>query len=482
MPNLGELIPSDCLVEGAVDFTITGLTPDSRAVERGFVFAAIRGTQVDGAKFIPKAIEQGAIAILLDEETPCDAQVTIIRSPNPRKSLAEMAASFFPKQPSVIAAVTGTAGKSSVVSFLRQIWEHAGFEAASIGTVGIVSSKSSTYGGLTTPDAVKLHETIQNLAEEGVTHLAFEASSHGLDQYRLDGVKVTHAAFTNLGRDHMDYHPDIDDYMRAKMRLFRDLLPVGAPAVIDENAPFGAAAQTQIEDARRVAWGVGKTGTKIRLMDVARSGFGQNLVLAIDGVDHSVFLPLLGDFQVSNALTAAGLALASGVEVEAIIEALADLKGEKGRLEYVGQNNAGALFFIDYAHKVEALQNILEALRPYAENQLIVVFGAGGDRDNGKRPLMGKAACEGSDLVIVTDDNPRSEDPALIRGQILVEVPDALEIGDREEAINEAVKRAKSGDVVVIAGKGHETGQIVGDKILPFSDHEVLARALNDEG
>ncbi|MEP6355794.1 MAG: UDP-N-acetylmuramoyl-L-alanyl-D-glutamate--2,6-diaminopimelate ligase [Hyphomicrobiales bacterium] len=480
---LSDILPKDAEIVGNIDgCEVHGLTADSRAVKPGFVFAALKGVNSDGALFAEQAIKAGAVAILCDKEDARYHVPTLITR-NARLGLAEMAAQFYPAQPATIAAVTGTAGKTSVAAFLRQIWLKAGKVAASIGTVGVVSPVETVYGSLTTPDPVQLHETIDRLARAGVTHLALEASSHGLDQYRLDGVQVSIGAFTNLGRDHMDYHETIEDYFNAKMALFNRLLPKGAPIVVDTDSPYGEEALAHGLAAGCSALTTGSKGNSIRLISMTREGFGQRLKLDFGEGAVDVFLPLVGLFQVSNALVAATQAFATDVSAETICSALEELKGEAGRLEYMGTNSAGALVFIDYAHKVEALENVLEALRPYADHHLTVVFGAGGDRDMGKRPLMGTAASKGADRVIVTDDNPRSEDPASIRAAVLAKVPDGMEIGDREKAIFHAIENAVSGDVVVIAGKGHETGQIVGDKVLPFSDHEVVARALSaDKG
>lgn len=477
---LTDILPEGVSVSGPMpEGKIRGLTADSRAVKDGFIFAALRGSNVDGGRFIPDAIKNGAVAILGDDDVLRDFDCALITTTNPRRALSLMAANFFSEQPETIAAVTGTAGKTSVAAFLRQIWEFAGKTAASIGTVGVVSRVETVYGSLTTPDPVALHETIDRLARTGVTHLALEASSHGLDQFRLDGVRLSSGSFTNLGRDHMDYHESVDDYFKAKMRLFDELLPKGAPMVVDLDSPFGDKALEHGVDAGCSPVTVGSAGCGIRLCAIERRGFSQRLTLDFGDGQVDVLLPLVGRFQVSNALVAAAQAYASGIPGDVICSALENLKGEAGRLEYVGKNGAGALIFVDYAHKVEALENVLDALRPYAEGRLIVVFGAGGDRDQGKRALMGQVATENADIVIVTDDNPRSEEPGTIRAMILEAVADGIEIGDRQAAIHHAVSMAGAGDVVVVAGKGHETGQIIGDTVLPFSDHEVIKEAIN---
>ena len=401
--------------------------------------------------------------------------------PNPRRALALAAAKFYPRQPRTIAAVTGTSGKTSVAAFARQIWLSLGHAAASIGTIGLVSPKSTIYGSLTTPDPVALHRQLDGIAQDGVTHLALEASSHGLDQFRLDGVRVAAGGFTNLSRDHMDYHPDVAHYLAAKLRLFRDLVVADGAAVISADHECS---QAVIEAARSrklrviTVGGHGDgSGEGIRLVGAEIDGLAQHLTLEHRGRTHTLRLPLVGEFQIENALVAAGLAIGTGSEAEPVFAALAHLEGAKGRLERVGENN-GAAIFVDYAHKPDALAKALQALRPYARRKLVVVFGAGGDRDAGKRPLMGEIAAEYADSIIVTDDNPRSENPQTIRSAILATAKGATEIGDRAEAIRTAVAGLQPGDALLVAGKGHEIGQIVGDQTLPFSDHEAVATAL----
>jgi UDP-N-acetylmuramoyl-L-alanyl-D-glutamate--2,6-diaminopimelate ligase len=401
----------------------------------------------------------------------------LIAVSNVRRALALAAARFFPDAPGVIAAVTGTSGKTSVAAFTRQIWSSLGHKAASIGTVGLVSPRGESYGSLTTPDPVALHRSLHQLAGEGVTHLAIEASSHGLDQHRLDGLRVTAGAFTNLSRDHLDYHPTPEAYLAAKLRLFAELMEPPGTAVVAADHEHS---DQVIATARRRGLNVltvGRRGEGIRLIDAAAGGFAQTLTVSHAGAQYNVRLPLPGSFQVENALIAAGLAIATGTDAACAFNALAHLKGAKGRLELVGENN-GAPIFVDYAHKPDALAKALEALRPYVCGQLIVVFGCGGDRDSGKRPIMGAIASRLADRVIVTDDNPRSEAPAAIRAAILQSAPGAIEIADRREAIGASIARLGPGDVLLIAGKGHETGQIVGKQVLPFSDHEAVAAAL----
>jgi UDP-N-acetylmuramoyl-L-alanyl-D-glutamate--2,6-diaminopimelate ligase len=398
---------------------------------------------------------------------------------NVRRALALAAARFYPRQPATIAAVTGTSGKTSVAAFTRQIWAALGHQAASIGTIGVVTPKEEIYGSLTTPDPIELHGTLDRLTGEGITHLAIEASSHGLDQHRLDGMRVAAGAFTNLSRDHMDYHPTIQHYLAAKLRLFEALVAEGGTAVINVDHEQ---ADAVIEAARKRGlklFMVGREGNPIQLIDVAIDGFAQKIALAYAGRPYVLTLPLVGAFQVENALVAAGLAIATGSDADKVFAALEHVQGARGRLELVGVRN-GAPIFVDYAHKPDALAKTLEALRPYARGSLVVVFGCGGDRDRGKRPLMGAIAADLADRVIVTDDNPRSEDPAAIRAEILKDAPGATEIGDRREAIRAGIAGLHAGDVLVIAGKGHESGQIVGDRVLPFSDHEAVAEVLKE--
>lgn len=471
--------PEIAAPEGVSRLFVTGLTADSREVAPGFVFAALTGANVDGARFIGDAAARGAVAVLAgsNANAPKDLHIPILRVANPRRALALMSARFYPGQPEKIVAVTGTSGKSSVADFTRQIFSACGHRAASLGTIGLVKPDGAVYGSLTTPDPVALHRTLNDLAEEGITHLAFEASSHGLDQHRLDGVRLTAAAFTNLGRDHMDYHATAEDYLAAKLRLFTELLRPGQAAVINTD---GAMSDRVVDAARaRGLWlmTVGRNGRVLRLLDVVRDGFAQILRIEADGVAQPLRLPLIGAYQVENALTAAGLAMAAGVDSGDALGALERLSGVPGRLDRVGDVRGG-IVVVDYAHKPEALQAALESVRPFVSGRLICVFGCGGDRDKGKRPIMGRIASVHADVVIVTDDNPRTEDPAAIRAEILADVPQALQIGDRKAAIEEAIAMAGAGDVVVIAGKGHETGQIVGNTVLPFSDQEVARAAI----
>ena len=479
--KLRELFGDDATMDARTgEIAVTGLAVDSRAVKPGNLFFALAGSKTDGARFIESAIASGAIAVA-GEPVPAHVGIPFVATSNPRRALALAAARFYPRQPATIAAVTGTSGKTSVAAFTRQIWQRLGHPSASIGTVGVVAPSRTVYGSLTTPDPIALHRELDGLAGEGVTHLALEASSHGLDQFRLDGVRVRAAGFTNLSRDHMDYHPTVAHYLDAKLRLFRDLVDPDGVAVISAEHDCSATVIEAAAARNLPVMSVGRRGdgvhTGIRLVNATIEGFAQRLTLEHAGRQHLLRLPLVGEFQIENALVSAGLAIGTGGEAEAVFEALAHLEGAKGRLELIGERN-GAPVFVDYAHKPDALAKALQALRPYAKRRLVVVFGAGGDRDAGKRPLMGEIAADNADAVIVTDDNPRSESPAAIRAAILAAAKGAREIGDRAEAIRDAIAGLQPGDALLIAGKGHETGQIVGDRVLPFSDHEAAAAAL----
>jgi len=479
--RLRDLFSDEATIDPQAEaVVVTGLAVDSRAVKPGDLFFALAGSKTDGAGFIDSAIASGAVAIARDHPPQRAFRVPFVATPNPRRALALAAAKFYPRQPATIVAVTGTSGKTSVTAFTRQIWQRLGHASASIGTIGLVSEKRTIYGSLTTPDPIALHRQLDEIAAEGVTHLAFEASSHGLDQYRLDGVRVSAGGFTNLTRDHMDYHPDVAHYLAAKLRLFRDLVAADGAAVIsaDHDCSQAVIDAARAKNLRIVAVGSkgDGAGEGIRLIGADIDGFAQKLDLEHRGRRHAVRLPLVGEFQIENALVAAGLAIGTGSEPQAVFAELELLEGAKGRLEQVAERN-GAPIFVDYAHKPDALAKALQALRPYAKRKLVVVFGAGGDRDAGKRPLMGAIAAENADSVIVTDDNPRSENPELIRSAILSTAKGAKEIGDRAEAIRTAIAGLQPGDALLIAGKGHETGQIVGDRTLPFSDHDAVAAA-----
>jgi UDP-N-acetylmuramoyl-L-alanyl-D-glutamate--2,6-diaminopimelate ligase len=476
--KLRDLLPEVATDARLSAIEVAGVTSDSRKVKPGFLFVAIAGAKADGAQFAKQAAAAGAVAVAAEQRPDAlpDA-AAFVPVKNARRVLALAAARFLPRQPKTIAAVTGTSGKTSVAAFTRQIWSTIGYRAASIGTIGVVSPKGEQYGSLTTPDPVELHRTLDQLANEGVTHLAIEASSHGLDQHRLDGVRIAAGAFTNLSRDHLDYHPTIEAYLQAKLRLFEDLIVPDGTAVIGVDDCYAGQAIEAAKKRGLKILTVGETGSDIKFAGRSIDGFAQIVTVRYGGRTHKVKLPLVGAFQVQNAGIAAGLAIATGAEPGPVFAAWEKLVGAKGRLEITGTHN-GAPIFIDYAHKPDALKKALESLRPYARGKLVVVFGAGGDRDKGKRPIMGRIAAENADLVIVTDDNPRTENPGVIRAAILAGAKGATEIGDRAEAIRTAVARLTTGDVLLIAGKGHEPGQIIGDRILPFSDHEAVAVAL----
>lgn len=478
--RLSEVLPADiALPPGTQNVSVAGITAASAAVGPGAIFAALPGAKVDGASFVPEAVARGAVAIIVgkNKNVRVPEGVALIEVDNPRAALAKIAAKLAGRQPACAVAVTGTSGKTSVADFTRQIFSALGHKAASVGTIGIVKPSGAVYGSLTTPDPVTLHASLAALAEEGVTHLAFEASSHGLDQNRLDGVELAAGAFTNLGRDHMDYHPTVEAYLKAKLRLFTELLKPGQAAVINADGAYAAevAAAAAAHGLRVMKVGTG--GDALKRTSLTRDGFRQIIGVAAGGRSYDVELPLVGAYQVENALVAAGLAIAVGEDTGLVLKALSGLKGVPGRLEIIGERNGG-LAIVDYAHKPEALAAALDACRPFATGRLISVFGCGGDRDKGKRLIMGRISVERADVTIVTDDNPRSEQPAEIRREILAGANGAREIGDRAEAIATAIAMMGAGDVVLVAGKGHETGQIIGDRIVPFSDHDEVRRAL----
>lgn len=476
--KLADLIDADITVPaGATARDVTGLAADSRKVAPGMVFAALAGSKTDGAKFIADAAAKGAAAILAPPGTAGVAEVPVLEAREPRQALAKMAARFYARQPETIVAVTGTNGKTSVADFTRQLYAALGREAASLGTIGVVKPDGAVYGSLTTPDPITLHATLADLANEGVTHLAFEASSHGLDQFRIDGVRLAAAAFTNLGRDHLDYHPTIEDYLAAKLRLFKDLLAPGQPAIVNADGPR-ASDVIAVAQARGLAlMTTGTTGETLKLVEARPDGFAQRLVIQHAGQTYRVRLGLMGDYQASNALVAAALVIATGETPSTAIRAIETLEGVRGRLDIAGTRRGG-IAVVDYAHKPEALAAALDALRPFATGRLICVFGCGGDRDRGKRPIMGRIAVEKADVVIVTDDNPRTEVPAVIRAEILADAPGAREIAGRAAAIRAGVALLGKGDVLLVAGKGHENGQIIGSTTIPFSDHDEVRAAL----
>ena len=472
------------------DPVVAGLTLDSRKVQPGFLFAALAGSRADGAAFINDAVKRGATAILAASDVvlpPLDRAIVVVRDDNPRRRIALMAATFAGLQPATIAAVTGTNGKSSTVHFVRHIWSALGLKAASVGTLGIVSPGFAREAGLTTPDPVQLHADLATLAREGVTHLAIEASSHGLDQHRLDGLKLSAAAFTNLTHEHLDYHPTMDAYFVATARLFDSLLPAGGTAVV--NGDSDRAHQLREICARRGVrfWTYGAKGRELRLLRDEPTPAGQHLVVEVLGTRHEVELPLVGGFQASNALAALGLVVATGGDAARAVAALGTLTGAPGRLQLVARHKTGAPVYVDYAHKPEALETVLATLRPFARDKLVVVFGCGGDRDRGKRPVMGEIATRLADFSLVTDDNPRSEDPAAIRAEIVRGIPrdrkNWTEVStDRRDAIAQGMAALGSADdLLLIAGKGHETGQTIKGVTHHFDDAEV-ARELAAPG
>lgn len=483
--KLGDLLAASMLQSrlspdiAALD--VVGLTVDSRKVAPGTLFFAMPGSKADGLSFAAQAVAVGAVAIVADREPETNPGVPVLvakaAAGGTRAALAHAAAFFYPRQPGTIVAITGTSGKTSVSVFTRQLWQALGVPGASLGTIGIVTHKGAQYGSLTTPDPIELHQILQHLADEGVTHLAMEASSHGLDQHRLDGARLKATAFLNLSRDHLDYHGTMRAYFEAKMALFNRLAPRGSTAVIAGRQPWRNEAVAVAKAAGLKPVIIGRREADFAITSTRRAAHGQDLALRIHGRRYDVHLPLIGAFQASNALVAAALCIATGSNERAIIAALATLQGVPGRLEKVGDVH-GAPVLVDYAHKPAALATVLDMLKPYAADRLICVFGCGGDRDAGKRPMMGRIATDRADVTIVTDDNPRSEDPARIRKAILAAAPGAREIGDRAEAIGTAVAMLKQGDVLVIAGKGHEEGQIVGKIVLPFSDHAVARGAI----
>ena len=464
--NLGELAGIDS------DSEVTGFALDHRKVARGNVFGAFRGARFNGEDFIGEAVNRGAVAVVARPEASVEG-ATHLAANEPRKLFAGLAARYFAPYPETVVAVTGTNGKTSTVELTRQLWRMAGHRSASIGTLGVTTADDQVKTGLTTPDIVTFLSNMAGLKRMGISHVAYEASSHGLDQYRAEGVPVRAAAFTNLSRDHLDYHPDMDAYFEAKMRLFDEVVEADGTAVVWTG---DAKSVEVIERARRRGLElvtVGPGGETIDLVSRQSTPLGQQLVLRHDGKEHKFSLPLIGAYQMNNVLTAAGLVLATGGEWAATLSAMGRVSPVRGRLERAVISRAGAPVYIDYAHTPDAVQAAIEALRPHVEGRLITVLGAGGDRDEGKRPEMGAVAARLSDVVIVTDDNPRSEDPAAIRRAVLGGAPDAREIGDRREAIAAAIAMAKAGDIVLVAGKGHEQGQIIGDQVLPFDDVTV---------
>ncbi|OAN44467.1 UDP-N-acetylmuramoyl-L-alanyl-D-glutamate--2,6-diaminopimelate ligase [Magnetospirillum moscoviense] len=470
MPQLADLIAG---WTGA-NPTITGLTADSRKVAPGFLFAALPGTKADGRAFIDRAVAAGAVAILAPEGTPAPAGAVLVTQPEPRRAFALAAAAFHGRQPAHMAAVTGTNGKTSTANFARQLWRALGHRAAALGTLGVIAEDWPHEGSLTTPDPADLHTTLAGLADHGITHACMEASSHGLAQFRLDGVRLEAAAFTNLTRDHLDYHGTMEEYGAAKLRLFTELLPATGTAIVNADSPVADLFLKAAKGRGQPILAYGVHGADLRLKAAHAAPDGQVLDLDILGRPARIHLKLAGTFQAANALAALGLVIACGADAAAATAALEGLDGVPGRLQPVAPS-----IFVDYAHTPDALETVLNALRPHAHGRLVVVFGCGGDRDPGKRPQMGAIAARLADRVIITDDNPRTEAAAPIRAAILAACPDAVEIADRRAAIRAAIAGMEAGDVLVVAGKGHEQGQIVGTEILPFDDATECRAALD---
>jgi UDP-N-acetylmuramoyl-L-alanyl-D-glutamate--2,6-diaminopimelate ligase len=465
---------------------ITGITADSRLVQPGFLFAALNGVSTDGRRFAGEAVARGAIAILTDDPTKLAlgeaerSRVAFITDTQPHRRLALLASRFYPQRPATLAAVTGTNGKTSIAHFTREIWQAIGHEPASLGTLGWVVGAERHPGALTTPDPVALHRTLSELAGRGVDHAVIEASSHGLAQYRLDGLAFAAAAFSNLTRDHLDYHGDMESYRAAKERLFTDLLAPGGSAVINVDSPeFPRLAALMAKHGHKIITYGESSAAELRLVAREPRHDGQRVRLSLYGMLQSVDLKLVGDFQAMNVLAALGLVVATGSDVTKAAAALPALTAVPGRMQFVGAYNDAAIF-VDYAHTPDALKTVLAAARPHTAGRLVVVFGAGGNRDPGKRPMMGKACAEAADILYVTDDNPRTEEPAAIRRAVLAGAPGASEIDGRRTAIYAAIAALAPGDVLVIAGKGHETGQVVGRETLPFDDVAVAAAAIAD--
>jgi len=455
------------------DSEVTGFALDHRKVVRGSVFGAFKGAVFNGEDFIGQAVDRGAVAVIARPDAIVD-RVPLLPDPEPRRLFATLAAKFYAPFPETVVAVTGTNGKTSTVEMARQMWRMLGHRSASIGTLGVTTSDDQVSTGLTTPDIVTFLNNMAGLKRMGISHVAYEASSHGLDQHRAEGVPLAAAAFTNFSRDHLDYHQTMEAYFEAKMRLFEELLPPGKPAVIWTDDPKSDEVIDRARLTGRDVLTVGRRGEIIRLVEQKPTSLGQTLVLEYGGKSHQLALPLIGAYQSANVLTAAGLVLATGADWNATFTAMQRVAPVRGRLERAVISRDGVPVYIDYAHTPDALEAAIAALRPHVAKEkgarLITVFGAGGDRDQGKRPQMGAVATRLSDVVIVTDDNPRSENPAVIRSAIMAAAPGATEVPGRREAIAEAIRIARDGDIVLVAGKGHETGQIIGDQVLPFDD------------
>ncbi|NIJ07881.1 UDP-N-acetylmuramoyl-L-alanyl-D-glutamate--2,6-diaminopimelate ligase [Sphingomonas vulcanisoli] len=463
---------TDLFADVPSDARVTGFAIDSRKVAPGTVFGAFRGSAHNGEDFIGQAVADGAVAVVARPEAKVAGAVHIAGG-EPRRTFAQAAAKFFAPFPETVVAVTGTNGKTSNVELVRQLWRMAGHHAASIGTLGVTTSDESVSTGLTTPDIVTFLSNVHGLRAEGVTHVAFEASSHGLSQYRTEGLPVQAAAFTNLSRDHLDYHGTMEAYLEAKLRLFTEVVDKDGTAVVwmDDDASTRVVELARERGLKLIT--VGTKGETLRLIKREPTQLGQTLTVEAEGKSHVLKLPLIGAYQAANALTAAGLVMATGMPLTKVLELLARVQPVRGRLERAAISKAGAPIYVDYAHTPDGLEAAIQALRPHTQEKLIVLFGAGGDRDRGKRPLMGAVAARLGDVAIVTDDNPRTEDAAAIRAEVMAGAPGAIEIGGRREAIAAAIQRAGANDIVLLAGKGHEQGQIIGDRILPFDDVQV---------
>ncbi|WHO38072.1 UDP-N-acetylmuramoyl-L-alanyl-D-glutamate--2,6-diaminopimelate ligase [Sphingobium sp. AP49] len=473
--RLGSLIEELDVEVGSdagLDSSVTGFAIDNRKVAPGTVFGAFQGMRVNGEDYIADAIKAGAVAVVARPEAKVDGAVHIAHA-NPRRLFAQLAARFFAPFPDVTVAVTGTNGKTSTVELARQLWRMLGHKSASIGTLGVTTAVDQVSTGLTTPDIVTFLSNMAGLKREGITHAAFEASSHGLDQYRTEGLPVAAGAFTNLSRDHLDYHGDMDNYFDAKMRLFDEVVGDGGAAVIWADDEWSDKAIERATKRGLRVLSVGVQGQALRLANRTPTQLGQTLEIEAGGKLYKINLPLIGAYQAANVLTAAGLVIATGGDVARVLELVGRLQPVRGRLERAVIARAGAPVYVDYAHTPEGLRAAIEALRPHTRGKLITLFGAGGDRDAGKRPQMGKVAADLSDYVIVTDDNPRSEDPSAIRAAVMAGAPGAQEIGGRRAAIAAAIAMAGPDDIVLLAGKGHEQGQIIGDRVLPFDDVTV---------
>lgn len=483
--RLSNLIaPGNGITITGDDCLISSITADSRQVKAGSLFVAVPGSKLNGASFITESLSRGATALVVEEGAALPSlpqNIACVSVPDVRQALAMIASRFYPRQPQTIAAVTGTSGKTSTVQFTRELWTQGGHQAASLGTLGIISPKTSHYGALTTPDPVTLHKLVDQTASEGVTHLAMEASSHGIHLHRLDYIRVSVAAFTNLSRDHLDYHETMEAYFSAKLRLFSTILRQDGTAVLNADIDEFADIKGICEARKLRTFSFGRQGKDLKLLDYTPKTNGQSVRFELFGKTYDIVLPVIGTFQIWNSLCALSIAIGSGENPDKMVAAMEKLSCVPGRLELIGTTASGGTVFVDYAHKPAALENVLETMRPHvaahAGAKLHVLFGCGGNRDKGKRPLMGGIAQRLADQVIVTDDNPRDEDPAQIRKEILTgcQTGAALrEIGDRHAAIAEGIQALGAGDVLIIAGKGHEEGQIIGNTVMPFNDaHEA---------